>query len=169
MALNAIQFEMAATEEKIRVIIQEQLAFYGQNFHLLRDCDQLLFGNKQPNFNFDTVSSLLFTIHCFQPTCSSFVLPRALPFSKSLVVSTVNNFFRYRDSMVWNWNHSCLDISGFRKRNVQHELVRLSSQRSLESKVTIRIDVMEFTSLGTKVMKNDLGHNEEHNFGVITN
>ena len=32
---------------------------YAQNFHILRDCDQLLFANQQLNFNFDTVSSLL--------------------------------------------------------------------------------------------------------------
>ena len=62
-ALNAIQSEMAATEDKSWVIIQEQLAVYEQNFLLLRDCDQLLFANQQLNFNFDTVFSLLSMIH----------------------------------------------------------------------------------------------------------
>ena len=58
-ALNAIQSEMAATQDKDWVIIHEQLAVYEQNFHILRDCDQLLFANQQLNFNFDTVPSLL--------------------------------------------------------------------------------------------------------------
>ena len=61
--LNAIQSEMAATQDKNWVIIQEQLAVYEQNFHILRDCDQLLFANQQLNFNFDTVFSLLSMIH----------------------------------------------------------------------------------------------------------
>ena len=58
-ALNAIQSEMAATQDKNWVIIQEQLAVFEQNMHILRDCDQLLFADQQLNFNFDTVSSLL--------------------------------------------------------------------------------------------------------------
>ena len=39
VALNPIQFEMAATEVKIWIIIGEQLAIYEQIFHILRDCD----------------------------------------------------------------------------------------------------------------------------------
>ena len=62
-ALNAIQSEMAATQDQNWAIIQEQLAVHEQNFHILRDCDQLLFANQQLNFNFDTVSSLLSVIH----------------------------------------------------------------------------------------------------------
>ena len=62
-ALNAIQSEMTATLDKTSVIIQEQLAVYEQNFHILRDCDQLLLVNWQLDFNFDTVSSLLSMIH----------------------------------------------------------------------------------------------------------
>ena len=54
---------MAAIQDKNWVIIQEQLAFNEQNFHILRDCYQLLFANQQYNFNFDTVSSLLSMIH----------------------------------------------------------------------------------------------------------
>ena len=61
--LNAIQSEMAATQDKNWVIIQEQLALYEQNCHISFDCDQLLFANQQLNFNFDTVSSLLSMIH----------------------------------------------------------------------------------------------------------
>ena len=63
VALNAIQSEMAATQDKNWVIIQEQLAVYEQNFHILRDGGQLLFANQQLNFNFDTISSLLSMIH----------------------------------------------------------------------------------------------------------
>ena len=62
-ALNAIQSEMAATQDKNWAIVQEQLAVYEQNFHILRDCDELLFANQQLNFNFDTISSLLSMIH----------------------------------------------------------------------------------------------------------
>ena len=36
----------------------KNLAVYDQNFHTLRDYDQLLFANQQLNFNLDTVSSL---------------------------------------------------------------------------------------------------------------
>ena len=39
-ALNAIQSEMAATQDKNWVIIQEQLAIHEENFYILRDCDQ---------------------------------------------------------------------------------------------------------------------------------
>ena len=58
-ALNAIQSEMAATQDKNCVIIQGQLAVYEKNFQKLRNCDQLLFANQQLNFNFHTVSPLL--------------------------------------------------------------------------------------------------------------
>ena len=64
-ALNAIQSEMAATQDKNWVIIPEQSAIYEQNFHVLRDCYQLLFAYQQLNFNFDTVSSLL-SCYCEQ-------------------------------------------------------------------------------------------------------
>ena len=63
LALNAIKSEMAATQDKNWVIIQEQLAVYEQKFQILRDCDQLLFANQQLNFSFDTISSLLSMIH----------------------------------------------------------------------------------------------------------
>ena len=38
-------------------------AIYEENFHILRDCEQLLFANQQLNFNFGTVSFLLSVIH----------------------------------------------------------------------------------------------------------
>ena len=62
-ALNAIQSEMASTQDKNYVIIQEQLAVYEQNFHILRDSDQFFFANQQLDSNYDTVSSLLSMIH----------------------------------------------------------------------------------------------------------
>ena len=62
-ALNAIQAEMAAPQDKNWAIIQEQLAIYEQNFQILRDCVQLLYANQQLNFNFFTVSFLLSLIH----------------------------------------------------------------------------------------------------------
>ena len=40
-ALNPIQSEMAATQDKNWLIIQVQLAIYEQNFQFLRDCDHL--------------------------------------------------------------------------------------------------------------------------------
>ena len=49
---------MATTQDKNRVIMLEQLAIYDQTFHILVDCDQLLFANQQTNFNFYTVSLL---------------------------------------------------------------------------------------------------------------
>ena len=57
-ALNAIQSEMAATQDKNWVIIQKQLAIYEKTLHILPDCDQLLIANQQLNVNCDTVSSL---------------------------------------------------------------------------------------------------------------
>ena len=41
------------------VIIQEHSGFYERNFQILRVSDQLLVANRQLNFNFDTVFSLL--------------------------------------------------------------------------------------------------------------
>ena len=58
-ALNAIQAEMSATQNRIWEIIQKQFDVFEQYFHTLRDCYQMLFSNQQLNFNFDTLSSLL--------------------------------------------------------------------------------------------------------------
>ena len=62
-ALNAIQAEMSATQIRNWVIIQEQFDVFEQNFHILRDCKQMLFSNQQLNFNFDSLSSLLSMVH----------------------------------------------------------------------------------------------------------
>ena len=62
-ALYSIQKEMAETQNKNWAIIQEQFDVFQHNFHILRDCTQLLFSNQQLNFNFDTLSSLLAMIH----------------------------------------------------------------------------------------------------------
>ena len=59
MAPNALQSEMAATQDKNWVIIQEEVATYELIFQTLRDCFRLL----QPNFNFNNVSSLPAPIH----------------------------------------------------------------------------------------------------------
>ena len=62
-ALNAIQAEMSATQNRNWEIIQEQFDVFEHNFHILRDCNQMLFSNQQLNFNFDTLSSLLSMVH----------------------------------------------------------------------------------------------------------
>ena len=62
-ALQAIQAELSRTQNTNWAIIQEQFYIYADNFHILRDCDQLLFANLQLNFNFDSISSLLAMIH----------------------------------------------------------------------------------------------------------
>ena len=62
-ALNAIQAEMASTKNRNWAIMQEQFVAFDQNFHFLRDCNQLLLSNQQLNFNFDSLSSLLAMIH----------------------------------------------------------------------------------------------------------
>ena len=59
VGLNTLQSEIAATQNKNWVIFQEQLSFYEQNFHILRDCDQFLSASQQPCFKFDIVFSLL--------------------------------------------------------------------------------------------------------------
>ena len=49
-ALNAIQSEMAATQDKNWDNNQEQAAIYEKFFHILKDCDDLLFAKQQVNF-----------------------------------------------------------------------------------------------------------------------
>ena len=60
---NAIEAEMASTQNRNWAIIQEQFDAFEQNFHIFRDFNQMLFSNQQLNFNFDTLSSLLAMIH----------------------------------------------------------------------------------------------------------
>ena len=62
-AINEIQAAMIATQNKNWALIEQQFAVFERNFHVLRDCDQMLFSNQQLNFNFDTLSSLLSMIH----------------------------------------------------------------------------------------------------------
>ena len=62
-ALNAIQAEMSATQNRNWAVIQEQFDAFEDNFHILRDCNQMLFSNQQLNFSFDTLSSLLSMVH----------------------------------------------------------------------------------------------------------
>ena len=62
-AINEIQADMTATQNKNWALIEQQFAVFERNFHVLRDCDQMLFSNQQLNFNFDTLSSLLSLIH----------------------------------------------------------------------------------------------------------
>ena len=54
---------MVATQNENWALIEQQFAVFERNFHVLRDCDQMLFPNQQLNFNFDTLSSLLSMIH----------------------------------------------------------------------------------------------------------
>ena len=62
-AFNAIQAEMSATQNRNWAVIQEQFDVFENNFHILRDCNQMLFSNQQLNFNFDTLSSLHSMVH----------------------------------------------------------------------------------------------------------
>ena len=50
---------MTKTQNKNWAIIDEQFNVFEGNFHILRDCTQMLFSNQQLNFNFDTAASLL--------------------------------------------------------------------------------------------------------------
>ena len=62
-ALYAIQNDLIETQNHNWGIIQQQFDTFQYNFHVLRDCNQMLFSNQQLNFNFDTLSSLLAMIH----------------------------------------------------------------------------------------------------------
>ena len=62
-APNAIQAEMSAAQNRNWEIIQEQFDVFEHNFHILRDCNQMLFSKQQLIFNFDTLSSLLSMVH----------------------------------------------------------------------------------------------------------
>ena len=54
-----IQKEMQENQNKNWKIVQQQFEIFQNNFHVLRDCTQMLFSNQQLNFNFDTAASLL--------------------------------------------------------------------------------------------------------------
>ena len=71
-AHNAIECEMAATQDKNWVIIQEQLAICEQNFCILRDCDQLFLPTSNLILNL-IMSRLISMIHaCVKSYRSAF-------------------------------------------------------------------------------------------------
>ena len=57
--ISEIQQEMQDNQNENWKVVQDQFDVFEKNFHLLRDCTQMLFSNQQLNFNFDTVASLL--------------------------------------------------------------------------------------------------------------
>ena len=59
-ALIAVQKEKLEIQKRNWKVIQEQFEIFGQNIHMLRDCDQLLFSRQQVIFSYDTI------FHCWQ-------------------------------------------------------------------------------------------------------
>ena len=57
--IEEAQQQMTATQNNNWKIIEEQFQAINTNFHVLRDCTQMLFSTQQLNFNFDTTASLL--------------------------------------------------------------------------------------------------------------
>ena len=57
--IEKAQQQMTGTQNRNWDIIEEQFETINENFHIMRDCTQLLFSNQQLNFNFDTTASLL--------------------------------------------------------------------------------------------------------------
>ena len=57
--IEEAQQQMTETQNNNWKIIEEQFQAINTNFHVLRDCTQMLFSNQQLNFNFDTTASLL--------------------------------------------------------------------------------------------------------------
>ena len=53
------QKQMVETQNKNWEVLQRQFEIIDQNFHILRDCNQMLYTNQQLNFNYDTAASLL--------------------------------------------------------------------------------------------------------------
>ena len=56
--IRETQKQMTETQNKNWAIIEEQFNVFEGNFHILRDCAQMLFPNQQLNFNFDTAAFL---------------------------------------------------------------------------------------------------------------
>ena len=54
---------MQETLNKNWEIIEEQFEVFQHIFHVLRDCNQVLFSNQQFNFNFDTIASFLSVLY----------------------------------------------------------------------------------------------------------
>ena len=44
-------------------IVEQQFEVFNNNFHILRDCSQILYTQQQLNFNYDTVTALLLTLY----------------------------------------------------------------------------------------------------------
>ena len=61
--LKTIQQQMAETQNKNWEIVEEQFAVFEKNMHALNDCYQQIYARQQINFNFDTISSLLYLIY----------------------------------------------------------------------------------------------------------
>ncbi len=61
--ITKIQREMRDNQNRNWKVIQQQFETFQSNFHILRDCTQVLFSNQQLNFNFDTIASLLSIIY----------------------------------------------------------------------------------------------------------
>ena len=57
--VRRIEQLMAENQNKNWKIIEEQFQTIERNFHVLRDCTQILYSNQQLNFNLDTAASLL--------------------------------------------------------------------------------------------------------------
>ena len=53
------QQQMVETQNQNWQLIEEQFNAISMNFHILRDCTQMLFSNQQVDFNFDTMASIL--------------------------------------------------------------------------------------------------------------
>ena len=53
------QQQMVETQNQNWQLIEEQFNAISMNFHILRDCTQMIFSNQQVNFNFDNMASIL--------------------------------------------------------------------------------------------------------------
>ena len=59
LEVEEAQQQMVETQNQNWQLIEEQFNAISMNFHILRDCTQMLFSNQQVNFNFDTMASIL--------------------------------------------------------------------------------------------------------------
>ena len=71
--IERIQKEMQDNQNRNWEIIEEQFAVIDENFHVLRDCDQILYSNQQLNYNFDTIASAVDYLRRCQKLPSSIV------------------------------------------------------------------------------------------------
>ena len=61
--IEKIQQGMATIQNTNRKRVEVHFEVFEQNFHVLRDCNQMLFSNQILNFNFDTVASVLAVLY----------------------------------------------------------------------------------------------------------